>query len=169
MLLLSTDHFLPLRSAAQRSAPGGEQSWPHRSTVIPEMQRMPVTTVTWPLDDTGPLVRPTPGLPHTVLAFRPDQVSHSKQTATRHSSAQAFTAVFFFLGGGVCTAAEIPQSTKAGSIPTLPARATANLMCSGQSPWGSDRSRLRSSPVRLSDFPRSPGEAQPESDAGSQS
>lgn len=121
------------------------------------MQRVPVTTAAWPLDDTVPQGQPTPRLSHTVLMFRLAQTSHSKQTATRYSLAQALTAALFV----VWTAAETPQSKKAGNTPTLPAKGTANLLLLYQSPPGSDRTlQAQESSLRLSDFPRLLGKAQ---------
>lgn len=52
-----------------------------------------LTTVGWPLDDIGLQSAPTWSLPHS-LGFQDCQVSHSKQTARRLSSAWALTTAF---------------------------------------------------------------------------
>lgn len=151
---------------AQRSALGGEQSRLHRSTVIPEMQRMPVTTATWPLDDTGPQVQPTPGLPTQSWPLGPLR----SVTQSALSQTQLCPGLFCCSFGGSEQQQKFPRVQKQGAHPPYLLRQLPISRCSGQSPRGSDRTlQARNSPVRLSDVPRSPGESQPESESQSQS
>lgn len=121
------DHFLYLINAAH-SAPSKEQSWLYRSSNFPKIQGMPLTTVGWPLDDTDSQLKPTPGLAHTVLAFRPAHVSCSKSTAC--------TLLLFV----VWTAAETSKSKKLQNAYSLFLLRLLPVSCySGQSPQGFDR------------------------------